>query len=240
MIIHGKIVKDVNSTLGCATNNSEPGKAKCAGNRGGNQRCLKQLTLDQMIKKSKKNHSRRATTPMITKQSSNPWRNGIPASAVTRGVRKKAFSTVDFVTKSDSSWYKENVQNAALGDPLPNVLPTTDNAKPGHVMLRHKAQQSKNARDPQEHQPPRVETTPRFSSAHPRVVSSRELLPGNSEQHMNSRTPLDNDPVSGQEACSDDDLEGYVPSSPSDYPCLGYANTEELLAELSYCEKIKL
>lgn len=242
--VHGKIVKNGTTTLGGARDSSEPDSSgKSARNCGVGQGRLKQLTLDILIKSSKKKHRRRTTAPVIMKQSPNPWKNGILASVVTRGVRKKASSTGTLVTKSHNrlrTGQDIDKENGTFDDPLPNIgdeirpcrTDVCPKVAPGlsNAMLRQKAWQRE-----------RVETTPSVSDTYPKVASVPKHLPcGNcklacvSDEHTNSRT--DYEAVEGQEPSSDD-LE-YVPLSPSgqDY---SYANTEELLAELSYCEKIK-
>lgn len=124
VIVHGKIVKDTTISTGSKGGSSCSTTGKhCRGDQG----YLKQLTLDGFITKSKKKHRRLSTAPANESPSSAtmPWEKGVPASVITRGVRKKASSVIlNIISKSQNTGHedKENVLklDAPYGDPIPN------------------------------------------------------------------------------------------------------------------------
>lgn len=93
VIVHGKIVKDMSSRSGSVSSTRKHFSA--------DQSDLKQLTLKGFMKKTKEDHKRRSTVPqkktLSTSLVATPsvLSNGlVPASVLTRGVRKKASSAV--------------------------------------------------------------------------------------------------------------------------------------------------
>lgn len=245
VIVHGKIVKDSGDTR--TTDSSDKG----AQSRGRDKDCLKQLTLDKLVRKSKKPHSRWATVPVTTREKSDPWKNGVPASVITKGVRKKASSHVDLGTMSHSRLAgKENVQDE---DPLPNLKPEGNysaEATPiskvcatvsprGSNVLRSQAWQHNGARYERKLysiNSTRMDVSPNTSACPEATSASADRHAcAAGDEHTHSRTDGE-----GQELSSDA-ARAPSPSSTSDTQnSFCYANTEELLAELSYCEKIKV
>lgn len=297
VIVHGRIVKDTGyqDTTIITTGNKAESSCSTTEKRCMGEPCnFKQLTLQGFTTKSPQKRSRLSTAPVkeSLRLATMPWEKGVPASVVTRGVRKKASSVVNAIHED-----KENVLESAKpsDDPVPDWRSDSN----GHFHSRVSLKSLSNIGDScprvsrganavtfcngkrcknnvvmchdtrsEGHKRPRMET-----------VACSKITPGPSTvvlsntKGKNSVDPHDN-PRSGgcrtetsvlretspnvvlhgttkdSNQCSDcqerpfetgfrtdensETLAGQKPESED------YADTDELLAELSYCEKIRL
>lgn len=230
--VQEKLVRSTSTTKACVDGKNV---AEVSGKGNGKKGVeistdLRQPTLNHFITKMKKKHCRRATAP-VDKHSQ--WRmSGVPASLVSRGVRKKAASVsndnFEHQTNRSSAENKENINsspkksgselacNGLPSSPSHEALPIFPLSSSYEVPLLHEASSPF----------PLLlhDTDTPLNQVHVDKVNSITMFCGPSS--IDHRT----DSIHG--------LANTMSSSQNTDESLAYIDTDELLAELSYCEKI--
>lgn len=237
--VYGKIKKDTRASCTDISN----GLGRNSGSAM--QVELRQPTLNDFIKKmASKKHCRRASTP--AKLTVSQFKNGVPASLISRGVRKKANSSGN-VPKRNSFDNKENVNPY----PKDEDQSTTDytRRRSGLNCVYDRTRKSPQLNGQAVDKVLAIDGD-RVEQALYEMPQSLEVNSGiNSDsqrqawcempQSLEVNSRINSDSCGTNEEALEKSRTEPPPSSQSDV-LLGYIDTHELLAELSYCEKITM